>query len=131
MEKRWLDWRLLAGKQRLIAAVMVAFSGLLLFSFGGLVLNAYHLNRQADGLRQEIKALQADNEKLQKEATYLQSDEGLEKLAREQLGWTKPGETGVVAVPSKNQDHPNTSPPPPPRRETPNWQRWWNLFFGK
>ncbi|MBI2952958.1 MAG: septum formation initiator family protein [Chloroflexi bacterium] len=120
----------LAGKRRLIVAVLVAVLGLLLFSFSSLALSGYRLNQQAESLQQEIQALKAKNEELQKQSRYLESDEGIEKMAREQLGWVKPGETGIVTVPSKAQVTGTSTSPPSQSRVVPNWQRWWDLFFG-
>lgn len=118
------------GRWRLIIVVLVAFSGLLLFSFGGLVLSNYNLNRQAESLREEIENLKAQNEELQNEVKYWESDEGLERLAREQLGWVKPGDTGVVILPSEIQGQDHANPAAPVRQEAPNWQLWWDMFFG-
>lgn len=120
----------LAGKWRLIAVILVAFSGFILFSFSGLVLSGYGLNQRAGELRQEIAALKAENERLQAQAKYLEGDAGLEKLAREQLGWTKSGEVAVITIPSNVPEEMNLTPRETEEREVPNWKRWWDMFFG-
>lgn len=130
MNRQARDRSYLAGKRRLIVFILIAVVGLILFSFSSLALSGFRLNQQAEVLRREIGALKAENEVLQKEVRYLESDEGLEKLAREQLGWLKPGETGVVTVPSKTIEKSKTTPLDPRRRESPNWRHWWDLFFG-
>jgi cell division protein FtsB len=109
----------------------VALGGLILFSFSGLVLSGYGLNQQVGQLRQDIAALKDQNERLQAEARYLETDAGLETLAREQFGWTKQGEVAVITIPT-HAPEPQTAP----IRETggvdtPNWRRWWEVFFGK
>lgn len=49
--------------------------------------------RQVQG---EIAAAEARNEQLRRELEYLQSDEYIEKVAREELGLVRPGETPVL-----------------------------------
>lgn len=49
----------------------------------------------------EIDAVEQHNEALREELMYLQSDEYIEKVAREQLGLVKPGETAVRVAPSQ------------------------------
>jgi cell division protein FtsB len=121
----------ISARWRLAIAVLVAFSGLIVFSFSGLVLSGYRLNQQAEALRQEIRELKVEDEQLQKDATYLESDEGLETLAREQLGWVKPGEVAVITIPSKTEERETAGPVEPRMRERPYWQRWWDMFFGR
>jgi cell division protein FtsB len=70
-----------------------------MLSFAQLVLTAYRLQVQAQALRERLATLQAEHQHLQAELRYWQSDEALEKLARERLGWVKPGET-LVLVPA-------------------------------
>ncbi len=130
MEKRVRSKQRAVGKGRLILVGTLAVLGFFVFSFGGLVLNGYRLNQQADALRRDIKALEVENEKLQGEAAYLEGDQGLEKMAREQLGWVRPGETGVVTIPSVKDDGERSVPTTASKgSEMPNWRRWWDLFF--
>ncbi len=120
-----------SGKWRLAIAGLVAFIGLVAFSFSGLVLNGYRLNQQAEALRQEIQELKVQNEQLQKEATFLESAEGLEKMAREELGLVKPGEVAIITIPSKTEEKTDQSLSESRKRGVPNWQRWWDIFFGR
>lgn len=53
-------------------------------------------------VQEEIKAVEAHNEELKQELAYLQSDEYIEKVARQELGLVRPGETAVrVASPQE------------------------------
>lgn len=51
---------------------------------------------KADGLKQEIAEVQERNEELQRLIQYTKSDEFIEKVARERLGWVKEGEIKFI-----------------------------------
>ncbi len=116
-------------RRHLLLLAGLAAVGLLTLSFGRMLIARYELGERTEAARREIAALQAENASLRQELAYWQSDEGVERLAREELGWARPGETGVVVV---GADSPKAwAPAPrPPREAAPNWQRWWQLFFG-
>lgn len=121
----------LLSKWRLAAILGSALLSYFVISFGGLVLTGFQLNERATLLQREVQELRVDNERLENEIRSLQTDGALEKLAREELGWTKAGETGVVVVPKKPEGVlPAAESPTKRRDETPNWRRWWDLFFG-
>lgn len=75
------------------------------------------LNQQEAGLQKQIVVLQERYNSLQSIRDYLNSDEYIEKVAREQLGLVGPGETGIIAVPD-GQSQPETPAPTPSRL-------WW------
>jgi len=119
------------GRWRLMIVIAVAIGGYVLASFGGLVLTAYQLNQRESSLQGEVKELQLENEQLETAIRQLSTDEALEKLAREELGWTKPGETGIVVVPKDaNADRSAREAASKRRDDLPIWRRWWDLFFG-
>ena len=103
-------------------------------SLGKLLLDRYRINQQAEDLRQEIQLLKTENEELGKQLAYLKSDEALEKMARQELGWAKPGETRVIIV-DETGEQPVASLPSSTKVKTKAedisfWQQWWNRFFG-
>lgn len=119
------------SKWRLAAVLGAALLGYFVISFGGLALTGFQLNERAASLEREVQDLRVDNERLENEIRSLQTDDVLEKLAREELGWTRAGETGVVVVPKKPEAILPVAESPTKRRDdTPNWRRWWDLFFG-
>jgi cell division protein FtsB len=61
---------------------------------------------------------------LQEQLYYVNTPQFIENEAREKLGMVKPGEHIVLAPPPA----PATSPSNP-TNFTPNWKKWWNLFF--
>lgn len=58
-------------------------------------------HEKADALRQQIADIQARNQELQRLIEYTKSDEYIEKVARERLGWVKEGEIKFVEKKNK------------------------------
>lgn len=56
----------------------------------------WRLKGEIRQVQAEIAVAEARNEELRRELEYLQSDDYIEKVAREELGLVKPGETPVV-----------------------------------
>lgn len=54
--------------------------------------------RQVSSARDQLAALEEDNELLEADIAALETDEELEKLAREKLGYVRPGETAYVVL---------------------------------
>lgn len=55
-------------------------------------------SRQVSSARAELAALEEDNELLAADIAALETDEEVEKLAREKLGYVRPGETAYVVL---------------------------------
>lgn len=54
------------------------------------------LRKEAENLRAKEATLKAENERLSQEQQLLQTDAYIEKVAREELGLVKPGETPYI-----------------------------------
>jgi len=65
--------------------------------------------RQVNSARAQLAALEEDNEVLAADVTALQTDEEVEKLAREKLGYVRPGETAYIVLDPPEEE---TSPKP-------------------
>lgn len=117
------------SRRKLALVVGLAAVGLLLVSFGRMVLARHELAQRAAAVEREIAMLREENAALQRELAYWRSDEGLERLAREQLGWARPGESAALVIgeapPSIRKDSPSALDP----RLEPSWRRWWRVFF--
>jgi hypothetical protein len=59
----------------------------------------YQTARRAAGLEQQYRALRDRNSALSAEVAELKTPEGVEKAAREKLGYTKSGENVYVVIP--------------------------------
>lgn len=97
-------------------------------------MEVYQLSQQASQIRQDITQLKDRNSELRRQMEYLQSPEYVEKEAREQLNLVQPGDIPLVVVYPPGKQLPPEPSPTPSSLQTgglPNWQRWWNLFFGE
>jgi cell division protein FtsB len=88
--------------------------------------------RQVSSARAQLAALEEDNTLLAADAAALQTDEEIEKLAREKLGYVRPGETAYVVL-----DPPESETRPLPQTddlvfpEEPTWvDRLWDFVTG-
>ena len=100
-----------------ITALIVVY---FLFIFAGSRFRAEQVNSQRSQLQEEIAGMQSRYDQLQTLEEYLQSDEYVEKVAREQLGLVKPGETGIVILP--------TEPSPTPAPGSVPAANWWDTI---
>ena len=87
---------------------VVALGLTALFSICGLTLYALCQDRQSDfearlveleGLKAERRVLLSHNERMRERVEYLQTDAGVEEIAREKLGLVRPGELAYAVVP--------------------------------
>lgn len=60
--------------------------------------------RQVATAQDRLSALEAENRGLQADADALATDEEIEKLAREKLGYVRPGETAYVVLDPPGSD---------------------------
>lgn len=108
----------------------LAVCALVVLSFVRLAITEYQLSLQEQALAQSVDKLKGENQQLKANIDYLQTDAAIEKLAREELGWTKPGDTAVIVLTSqpaptlpKLSSSSSTTPTPP------TWKQWWDVFF--
>jgi cell division protein FtsB len=91
-KKRW----------HLKSLLLIGVGGYLLFSFGHLGYGIYQANRQIEAYEAQKQALIAEREHYQKQIEQLHQASYIERLAREELGLVKPGETVIIpAVPGQ------------------------------
>lgn len=73
-----------------------------------------------------LEALREENKKLKEQKEYTKSDEFREREIRDKLGLAKEGEA-VVVIPNNERDQQQEKSN---KQETPNYIKWWSLFFG-
>lgn len=110
-------------------AVLLILGTFLAVQVGREVYSSWSIGREAEQVRAQIAAIEARNEALRHELTYLQSDAYLSAEARRLLNLGLPGEH-VVIIPSGA-----AAPLPPALRVTPPkpkplLEQWVDLFFG-
>jgi cell division protein FtsB len=98
----------------------------LLVVINNLVHSIYDIWSKQDLLNQAQKALtkeESKNQKLKAELSYVQTQKFIEEEARNKLFLVKPGEEQVL-IPNKVLESQKKQ-----EIQTPNWQKWLNLFF--
>ena len=91
-------------------------------------MNVWKLYKAGDKVevaRKELAEVQAEQEKLKAQLEYVQSDEFVEREAREKLGYGKEGET-LLVLPNQNSTQYSEKSA---QEEGPNWRKWWKLYI--
>lgn len=116
-------YHILMKKAAFILIVLI-----LLFIINGLAHSIYDLWHKQDLLtsaQKELSQEQLKNQKLKAGLSYVKSPQFIEEQAHDKLFLVKPGEQEVLisqALQKQNQAQKQT-------QNTPNWQKWLQLFF--
>jgi cell division protein FtsB len=108
-------WSLLA----IAALVVVVVSAAGIFPFRQLIAE----RRSVAQAQETLLALRAENERLAGEVAILETDDEVERLAREQFGLVRPGEAAFVVVAPAGEEA--AGPEPEPTLDDPGEQPWW------
>lgn len=91
-------------------------------------------HRQVEEARAELGALEEENARLQADADALHTDAEIEKLAREKLGYVRPGEIAYVVLDPPQDQEEQAEPAPAPAtsdEEGGTWVDWiWDFLTG-
>jgi cell division protein FtsB len=110
-------------------AVLLIIGTFLAVQVGRQVYASWSIGQEADAVRAEIAAMQARNDALQQELTYLQSKAFLSAEARRLLKMGLPGERVLIIPPGAEAPLPPAlGEKPPPAK--PLVEQWLELFFG-
>lgn len=99
---------------RLSLFAMAAVTAYTTVSFLSLDARLQQMRRDATDLQQVLTQRRTENQTLQKEVQELQTDAYVEKVAREDLQMTKPGEIRYLTKPAEQAPSDQTSPAPAP-----------------
>lgn len=112
-------------RSRLINGFLLILGCYLIVSFSRDIWGLVEKSREIEKEQLKLDQLKKENLELKKRVAYVQSEEFIEKEARDKLGLARDGEA-VVMMPSAGksarEDSFNSE-------EQSNWQRWWHLFF--
>lgn len=126
--------RLRARRSSLFTQTVIWVTGLICIAFLlGTLAQAWSNSQSAQQVQvaqQQLQQLQAHNKELTKAASHYQDPAVVENEARQQLGYTRPGEHPVVVVGSNNAQPQATKGRAASRAQPGFWQDWWNAFFG-
>ncbi len=82
--------------------------------------------------REQLAELEAENAQLTADVAALGTEAEIEKLAREKLGYVRPGETAYVVLDPPSVDQPSVDPKPEaPAQDESTWvDKVWNFLTG-
>jgi cell division protein FtsB len=126
--------RLRARRHSLFTQTVIWVTGLvcLAFLFGTLT-QAWTNNQLMQQLQKEQQKLQqarVQHEHLAQAASYYNDPSVIEKEAREQLGYIRPGEQPVVIVGTSVKSQPKAQASSDTTSPQGYWLQWWKLFVG-
>ncbi len=121
------------------------FSFIAVFFIAGIILaatistNAFQeayrsrkIEKEVEELKLNAQRIQGENTALSQKIAYLQTSEFQEKVAKEKLNLQKPDEKVVVIKPNVTEQEQlivDDLKELPDEIVTPNYLKWWNLFF--
>jgi hypothetical protein len=82
------------------------------------------------GLVAEITQLEKEKEKLEQEKVFRETEEFVEREARDKLRMTKGGEHILVLPENQNEENPKSKLQISNNEESPNWKKWLDYWFG-
>jgi cell division protein FtsB len=109
----------------LIVALAVTLAGI--FPFRQILAQ----NRQVENSRDKLTALEQENVLLQQQIDDLNTDVGVEELAREQLGMVEPGEIGVTIESPPGSELPVPADPATSFDDRGMVQKLWDFLTGR
>jgi len=111
----------------LVVAVALVFSNVFPFRQ---ILAQQELVQQKE---ETLAVLREENARLTATAGYLQTDQGVEKIARQDFGYVQPGEVAYVVVAPPGEQVEFTPPLPDPIEELDSvwWQGIWDFLTGR
>jgi cell division protein FtsB len=109
-------------------AVLVIIGTFLAVQVGRQVYASWSIGQEADAIRVEIAKMQARNDALRQELTYLQSNAFLSAEARRLLNLGLPGEQVLIIPPGAEAPAPAPDPQAQPAKAP--LEEWLELFFG-
>ena len=119
---------------QIVIIVVATMAISMIVDFGRKATANYRIRNEESRLEQEIAAERAKHEALLARREYVQTDEYVERVAREELKWVKPGEIVVVPIPLNRKPLPTPETVPAPAKLSQgesHWQEWWTLFFDR
>jgi len=116
--------------KRIIVIVLAVILVFLLLDFNQRMVLLTKLRGQEKELQQEYEQLEATRNSLKTEIAYANSDDAVEKWAREEAGMIQEGDVPIVLLPPSNPIPTATPAAEGTIDEIEKWEIWQELFFG-
>lgn len=117
----------------ILMLLLIVLTASLLVSFVHQVMKSSRLEAKKHELATEVTELEAETRRLQDAVEYAESDSYVERVAREQLGYSREGDTVIFpqfrSPTPETQDKPSHTQVRSSPHARPNWQRWWEALF--
>lgn len=117
-------------KQALVIGAFVIF-GFMLMDLNSRLMELSRVSVQRDAIQTEVVGLRSTEQELKDQIDYAESDQAVERWAREEGHMARPGDQVIIPIPPKGA---TPLPPPLPTpvvRKVENWEVWWALFWGE
>lgn len=118
-----------------MVVVFVAGIALAVFISSSAIREAYRsqsIEKEVEKLKQEAQRIENENKELNERIAYFQTTDFQEKVAKEKLNLQKQDESVVVVKSNDKQEelkNDNQVSTENIEDNSPNYQKWWNLFF--
>ena len=116
--------------KRVILVVLAVILVLLLVDFNQRMVLLTRLRGQEKVLTERYAQLESTRLALETELIYAQSDEAVERWAREQAMMIQEGDIPIVLLPPANPISTQSAPEPVIFEQVRKWEIWQELFFG-
>lgn len=115
-----------------VAVIVLSITIFIVVGFAQRAAAGYHVTKEEEKLAAQLAALEENNKALLKKREYVQTDVYIEEIARNELKWSKPGETVIVVLTPPNAQNsivpPSDAPTVVRPADTP-LNAWGQLFF--
>ena len=113
--------------KRIVSFLIIIFLLYFCFSLAYSIINTEGANKRVIEAQNELNQLKNENSKLKEDYAKTQTDQFVEKQARESLGMAKPGEKVVIMPKVTPLEEKGTIVTGIVERA--NWEKWAKLFF--
>ena len=116
--------------RRIAVFAGILFLILVIIDFNNRLESLNRLQKQDGVLQAQVTQGMQTHTALEAQATYAASDQAVQDWARQEGHYAQPGDQSVIPVGKDSSAPVQQSEPTPSPTPMPNWQIWWNLFFG-
>jgi len=120
-----IDWR------RVVIIAGVLFLVVVIVDFNSRLEELDRLNRRAEITRLEATQAAWTQIALNTKIAHAESDQIVEEQARSEGHMIQEGDNPVIVLGDEGAAPPDNPEPTPIPSPKPNWQLWWDLFFGE
>ncbi|MBI4099809.1 septum formation initiator family protein [Candidatus Microgenomates bacterium] len=112
------------NQKRFLRWLIIIVSFYLIVTTSQAIVDLWRSGDKLTNRERELAALQVQQQELTKQKKRVESQDYLEKVARNELGMSKPGEEIIIVPPELLAQSPEASPD-----ATPNWEKWMKLLL--